>query len=81
MGTCGKARPKRAQFPAASFLTTGTGIGTTATAHFISRLAHLGSIAYRLGRRLEFDPHAERFVCDEAADAMLTRAYHEPNAV
>jgi myo-inositol 2-dehydrogenase/D-chiro-inositol 1-dehydrogenase len=34
---------------------------------------HLGTIACRLGRRLEWDPAAERFVSDTEADAMLSR--------
>ena len=48
------------------------------TAHTSSALAHLGNIAYRLGRQLEFDPKSETFVGDTEADAMLTRQYREP---
>lgn len=48
-----------------------------ATAHLSSALAHLGNIAYRLGRVLEFDPQSERFQNDEEADRMLTRNYRE----
>jgi predicted dehydrogenase len=51
------------------------------TAHLSSALAHLGNIAYRLGRVLEFDPSAERFIGDEEADALLTRDYREPFVV
>jgi len=51
------------------------------TAHFSSALAHLGNIAYRLGRRLEFDPARERFVGDEEADRLLTREYRKPFVV
>ncbi|MDP4291696.1 MAG: Gfo/Idh/MocA family oxidoreductase, partial [Bacteroidota bacterium] len=32
------------------------------TGHLSSSLAHLGNISYRLGRQLEFDPVAERFI-------------------
>jgi len=51
------------------------------TAHFSSALAHLGNIAYRLGRRLEFDPARERFVGDEQADRLLRRDYRKPFVV
>jgi hypothetical protein len=47
------------------------------TAHLSSGLAHLGNIAYRLGRVLAFNPHAEKFVNDAEADEMLTRNYRE----
>ena len=45
-----------------------------------SSLAHLGNISYRLGRQLDFDPVAERFIGDGDADAnnMLTREYRAP---
>lgn len=51
------------------------------TGHLSSALAHLGNIAYRLGRRLEFDPAQERFVGDEEADRLLTRNYRKPFVV
>ena len=37
--------------------------------------AHLGNIAMQLGRKLKWDPQAERFIGDEQADRMLSRAY------
>ena len=43
------------------------------TAHLSSALAHLGNIAYRTGRTLNFDPLTERFKNDEEANALLTR--------
>jgi predicted dehydrogenase len=46
--------------------------------HLSSALAHLGNISYRLGRQLNFDPVAERFVGDEDANNMLTRDYRSP---
>jgi predicted dehydrogenase len=52
--------------------------GPVETAHLSSGLAHLGNIAYRLGRVLDFDPKSERFNNDAEADAMLTREYRSP---
>jgi predicted dehydrogenase len=49
--------------------------GPVETAHLSSGLAHLGNIAYRLGKVLTFDPTSEKFVNDAEADAMLTRNY------
>ncbi|WP_373516670.1 Gfo/Idh/MocA family protein [Pricia sp.] len=51
--------------------------GPVETAHLSSGLAHLGNIAYRTGRVLEFDPKAEKFVNDPEADTYLTRDYRE----
>jgi len=50
------------------------------TAHLSSALAHLGSISYRLGRQLNFDPVAERFIGNDVDDAnqLLTREYRAP---
>ena len=41
-------------------------------------MAHLGNIAYRTGRKLNFDPVKEKFINDKEADAMLTREYRAP---
>ena len=43
--------------------------------HMSSALPHLGNIAYRVGRPLQFDGKAERFVNDKDADRLLTREY------
>ena len=51
------------------------------TAHLSSALAHLGNIAYRTGRTLNFDPKSERFVNDEEANALLTRQPRPPYVV
>lgn len=55
--------------------------GPVETAHLASSLAHLGNIAYRLGRTLEFDPQKEMFVGDKQANAMLTRKYRAPYVI
>jgi len=52
--------------------------GPVESGHLSSALAHLGNISYRLGRQLQFDPIAERFIGDEDANAMLTRQYRAP---
>ncbi len=54
--------------------------GPVQTGHLSSSLAHLGNISYRLGRQLEFDPVAERFLGNDEAEAntMLTRDYRAP---
>jgi hypothetical protein len=40
----------------------------------------MGNIAYRLGRQLEFDPVAERFIGEgeTEANSMLSRDYRAP---
>ena len=55
--------------------------GPVETAHTSSGLAHLGNIAYRLKRQLNFDPKTETFPNDKEANAMLTREYREPFVV
>jgi predicted dehydrogenase len=46
--------------------------------HYASATPHLGNIAYRLGRRLDWDVKAEKFVNDPEADRMLSRPYRAP---
>jgi len=54
--------------------------GPVQTGHLASSLAHLGNISYRLGRQLEFDSVAERFIGEgeNEANNMLTREYRAP---
>ncbi len=52
--------------------------GPVETLHLSSGLAHLGNIAYRIGRTLTFDPKTKKFVNDKEATAMLTRKYRAP---
>jgi predicted dehydrogenase len=49
--------------------------------HLSSALCHLANVSYRLGRKLAFDPQAERFLHDEEADRLLTREYRSPYVV
>jgi len=41
----------------------------------------MANISYRTGRKLHFDPKAERFVSDEDANRYITRKYREPFVV
>ncbi len=54
--------------------------GPVQTGHLASSLAHLGNISYRLGRQLEFDSVAERFIGEGEAEAnnMISRDYRAP---
>ncbi|MEX0994033.1 MAG: hypothetical protein WD599_00810, partial [Balneolaceae bacterium] len=46
--------------------------------HRSCNLVNLGIIAVRLGRKLEFDPVAQRFVNDEAANRMIDQPMRSP---
>jgi len=46
--------------------------------HLSSSLCHLGNIACRLKRSLEFDPEKELFIRDSEADRMLSKTYRAP---
>jgi predicted dehydrogenase len=43
--------------------------------HYSACLAHLGNIAIRVGRQLEFDPKAEKILRDEEANKLVSRSY------
>jgi predicted dehydrogenase len=45
--------------------------------HYPASLAHLGNIATRLKRTLEFDPVKERFIGDEDASRLVSREYRQ----
>jgi hypothetical protein len=47
-------------------------------AHLSCGLVHLGEIAYRLRRVLDFHPEREHFRGDAEADALLSKPYREP---
>lgn len=44
-------------------------------AHRTATAVHLGNIALRVGRTIQFDPETERIVDDNEANVMLTRKY------
>ncbi len=46
--------------------------------HKTINIAHIGNIAMMLGRKLRWDPDAERFLGDDEANAMLSRPQREP---
>jgi len=46
--------------------------------HRVSTLCHLANLAIRLGRKLRWDPSAERFVNDPEADQLLDRPRRAP---
>jgi predicted dehydrogenase len=48
------------------------------TGHRTISIAHIGNIAMLLGRKLRWNPAAERFIADAEADAMLSRKQREP---
>jgi len=50
---------------------------TAEQGHIAASLCHLGNIAYRVGRSVQFDPKTEQFVGDDEANALLTRTYRE----
>jgi predicted dehydrogenase len=49
--------------------------------HLSSALCHLGNIAYRTRRTIQFDPAAENIIGDEEASQMLSRDYRDPFVV
>jgi predicted dehydrogenase len=47
------------------------------TGHLSTALCHLGNIATRLGRSLNFDPQKEQILGDDQANALVRRAYRD----
>ena len=54
-------------------------ICTAEIGHRSATVCHLGNISLRMGgRRLEWDPKAERFPKDDEANALISRPYRKP---
>jgi hypothetical protein len=51
------------------------------TGRTAASLCHMANISYRLGRKLKFDPVAEKFVDDAEANRYATREYRKPYVV
>ena len=49
--------------------------------HRTATVSHIGNIAMRLGRKLQWDPIAERFLNDDEANRMLSRTQRAPWSV
>lgn len=47
-------------------------------AHRSISIAHLGNICMKLGRKVKWNPQTERFIGDDEADRMLSRAMRAP---
>ncbi|MDB5351805.1 MAG: oxidoreductase domain protein [Planctomycetota bacterium] len=56
-------------------------IADVSVGHRSATVCHLGNIAIRLGRKVQWDPSAEKFVGDEEANRMISRPYRSPWAV
>jgi myo-inositol 2-dehydrogenase / D-chiro-inositol 1-dehydrogenase len=48
------------------------------TGHRSVSVCHLGVLAMRLGRKLNWDPEKEQFINDKEADSYLSRAQRKP---
>jgi len=46
--------------------------------HRVTTWSHLGNIAFELGRKVQWDPAAERFVEDEEANRLIDVPYRQP---
>lgn len=49
--------------------------------HRSATVCHLGNIVARIGRKIQWDPSAERIVGDEQAASMLSRPYRSPYTI
>ena len=56
----------------------GRTIAPPEVAHRSTTTCHIANICLRLGRKLQWDPAAERFIGDPEADRMLARATRSP---
>jgi len=61
--------------------TRGIPVEDAEVGHRTTSLCHLGHIAIQLGKKLRWDPDAERFLDNPAANTMLDRPIRQPPAV
>ena len=47
-------------------------------AHVLSAMCHMGNTAWRVGRKLRFDPKTQSYAGDAEANAFLSRDYRKP---
>lgn len=81
-GSTGKSLPGTARDHMANFLdcvrSRKEPNASAEVAHLSCALIHLGEIAYRTGRVLQFDPKTETFPGDAEANALLAKEYRDP---
>ena len=58
--------------------TRGQTLADAEVGHRTTSLCQLGHIAIQVGRKLTWDPQAERFTNDDAANRLLTRPLRSP---
>jgi hypothetical protein len=58
--------------------TRGQTLADAEVGHRTTSLCQLGHIAVQLGRKLKWDPDAERFINDETANRLLSRPMRSP---
>ena len=56
----------------------GTPVENLELGHFVSTVAHLGNVAFRAGRQIEWDPKKEKIKGDRRASRLLTVKYRKP---
>ncbi len=60
--------------------TRGQTLEDAEVGHRTTSLCHLGHIAIQLGEKLRWDPEAERFIDNDAADALIDKPIYSPRA-
>jgi hypothetical protein len=59
-------------------LTRGPTAASAETAQRAATICHMGTIAAKIGQPLKFDPKAERFESNDAANALIMRSMRGP---
>ncbi len=58
--------------------TRGETLEPAEVGHRVTSLGHLGQIAIQVGEKLKWDPEKERFIGNDAANAMIDQPIHSP---